>query len=92
MEALILDMLEWIEKQPRTYDDVMAAWRTSCPRLTVWEDAWDRRLVNRERLESGVVAVTVTPAGRKLLSDYRSGRKRLEDTAKGRPMTAHAVT
>ena len=45
VEALILDLLEWLASGERTYDDVMDAWRTSCPRLTVWEDANDRGLI-----------------------------------------------
>jgi hypothetical protein len=40
-ESLVLDLLEWIATTPRSYTDTMIAWRTSCPRLTVWEDAMD---------------------------------------------------
>ena len=39
LDPLILDFLEWIGGGPRPYAEVMEAWRTSCPRLTVWEDA-----------------------------------------------------
>jgi hypothetical protein len=39
VEALILDLLEWIGPGSRPYAEVLDAWRTSCPRLTVWEDA-----------------------------------------------------
>jgi hypothetical protein len=42
VEALILDLLEWVTRRDRTYEEVMDAWRTSCPRLPVWEDANDR--------------------------------------------------
>ena len=48
MEALILDLLEWLAARERTYEEVMEAWRTSCPKLPVWEDASDRGLVTRE--------------------------------------------
>jgi hypothetical protein len=44
-EALIFDLLEWLAEGDRTYEDVMDAWRTSCPKLTIWEDASDRGLV-----------------------------------------------
>lgn len=44
-ETLILDLLEWIGATPRSYEDVMNAWRTSCPRLTIWEDALDAGLL-----------------------------------------------
>ena len=40
-ESLVLDLLEWIDAKPRQYQDVMEVWRTSCPRLTIWEDALD---------------------------------------------------
>ena len=35
VDALILDLLEWLDRAPRPYADVMEAWRTSCPRLPV---------------------------------------------------------
>ena len=44
-EALVADMLTWIDQCPRAYDEVMDAWRTSCPRLAIWEDAVDHGLV-----------------------------------------------
>jgi hypothetical protein len=47
VETLILDLLEWLAKRERSYEEVMDAWRTSCPRLPVWEDANDRGLVMR---------------------------------------------
>ena len=36
VDPLILDLLEWVAARPRTYTEVMDAWRTSCPRLTIW--------------------------------------------------------
>lgn len=39
VENLILDLLEWVGRKERTYQETMDAWRTSCPRLPVWEDA-----------------------------------------------------
>ena len=48
VEALVLDLLEWIGPQPKPYADVLEAWRTSCPRLPVWEEANARGLVTRE--------------------------------------------
>ena len=38
-EALLLDLVEWVATRPRSYDEVMEGWRSSCPRLTIWEDA-----------------------------------------------------
>ena len=50
LEALILDLLEWLESRERSYAEVMDAWRASCPRLPVWEDATDRKLIGMEHL------------------------------------------
>lgn len=66
VETLVLDLLEWVSRGEKTYAEVMDAWRTSCPRLTVWEDAIDRGLVTRERLD-GRELVRITPSGRALL-------------------------
>ena len=55
VEALILDLLDWVAERDRTYEEVMNAWRTSCPRLPVWEDANDRGFV---RTEQGMVRIT----------------------------------
>ena len=58
LDPLILDLLEWIGREPRSYADVIDAWRTSCPRLTVWEDAMDRGFAVREhgRIDTPSVA------------------------------------
>ena len=37
--ALTHQVLEWIDERPRTYAETIEAWKTSCPRLTIWEDA-----------------------------------------------------
>jgi hypothetical protein len=44
----------------------MDAWRTSCPRFPVWEDANDRGLVAKELID-GRIVVRVTPSGLALL-------------------------
>ena len=72
VEALILDLLEWVAAGDRTYEDVMDAWRTSCPRLPVWEDATDRGLVVRAAV-SGRRIVRLTAAGRVLLAQFGGG-------------------
>lgn len=63
-EPLILDLVAWVAERPRPYAEVMEAWRTSCPRLPVWEDAVDRGLVRRVR--GGQVEATL--AGLAMLS------------------------
>ena len=39
VEALVLDLLEWASREPRSYADYLETWRTSCPRLPAWEEA-----------------------------------------------------
>jgi hypothetical protein len=69
-DALVLDFVEWIAARPRSYSEVMDAWKTSCPRLTIWEDAIDQALVQRCRRD-GVLSIETTPAGRDLLAKAR---------------------
>ena len=38
-DALTLQFLAWVAEAPRTYAQAMDAWRSSCPRLSIWEDA-----------------------------------------------------
>ena len=71
IEPLIADMLSWIAKEERSYAEVMEAWRTSCPRLPVWEAANERGLVTR-RVSGGVAIVAVTAAGRAFLDAHRA--------------------
>lgn len=66
-DPLVLDLVEWIAREPRLYSEVIEAWRTSCPRLTIWEDAVDRGLVARESVAGVGVVVMVTEVGQKLL-------------------------
>ncbi|HXM43150.1 MAG TPA: hypothetical protein VN924_18080 [Bryobacteraceae bacterium] len=70
VEALILDLLEWLARSERSYEEVMDAWRTSCPRLPVWEDANDRGLVLVQDAE-GRLIVKITPSGVALLESVR---------------------
>ncbi|MDR6292878.1 D-3-phosphoglycerate dehydrogenase [Inquilinus ginsengisoli] len=70
VDALLLDMLEWIGKTDRPYADVMDAWRTSCPRLPVWEEANDRRLVTQAQQAGGVPVVQLTASGRAYLDRH----------------------
>ena len=67
---LVLDLLEWLSAGPRPYTEVIDAWRTSCPRLTIWEDACDMGLVTRRKPAAGPQLVELTPAGINLLIQY----------------------
>jgi hypothetical protein len=73
VEALILDLLEWLASGERTYAEAIDAWRTSCPRLPVWEDANDRGLVREEQL-NGRSIIRITSSGRALLEAARAQR------------------
>jgi hypothetical protein len=70
LDPLILDLLEWIARKPRSYADVIEAWRTSCPRLTVWEDAVDRGLAVREHGRGRDVLIRPTVDGRDFLREH----------------------
>src|ERR1700678_1290504 len=66
INPLILDLLDWLAAGPRAYADLMEVWRTSCPRLTIWEDAVALGLVARvyEKAAGGPVVI-LTTAGRR---------------------------
>ena len=73
VENLILDLIEWVGRKERTYQETMDAWRTSCPKLPVWEDATERGFVETAFL-NGRSLVRVTPEGVALLKEKRSGK------------------
>ena len=76
VEALILDLLEWIGTGSRPYPEVMDAWRTSCPRLPVWEDANDRGFIRRHYEEGLGEVASVTTLGRAHLTRHRAAAQR----------------
>lgn len=70
VDNLILDLVEWVARTERTYRETMDAWRTSCPRLPVWEDATERGLVERA-VADGRLVVRATPGGLAFLRETR---------------------
>ncbi len=62
-DALVLDLVEWVAREPRLYAEVIEAWRMSCPRLTIWEDAIDRGYVARQPVKGFGVHVAITEGG-----------------------------
>jgi hypothetical protein len=70
VDSLILDLLEWVASREWGYEEVMDAWRTSCPRLPVWEDANDRGLIETICV-NGSSLVRITPSGVSLLAQRR---------------------
>lgn len=67
LEPLVLDLVAWCAAEPRAYAEVLDAWRTSCPRLMVWEEAVARGLVETRGGSRGLV-VHVTAKGRELVA------------------------
>jgi hypothetical protein len=70
INPLVFDLLEWLAISPRPYAEVMEVWRTSCPRLTIWEDAVDLGYVVR-RHDPRPPIVALTPFGRQALEQRR---------------------
>jgi D-3-phosphoglycerate dehydrogenase len=71
VDILILDLLEWIGPGRRPYRETMEAWRTSCPRLPVWEDATDAGFIERHHERGGVALVSVSASGAEHLRRHR---------------------
>jgi hypothetical protein len=74
VDALVLDLLEWIGPDARPYAEVLEAWRTSCPRLPVWEDANDRGFIARRYVPERGALVSVSAAGARHLLRHREPR------------------
>src|ERR1700757_4571346 len=69
-DSLVLALVERVAREPRPYQEVIAAWRTSCPRLTIWEDAVDRGYVTRAGASGSRAMVVVTADGREWLRTH----------------------
>ena len=72
LDTLILDLLEWLGSSPRPYSEVLDAWRTSCPRFPVWEDANDRGFIERHDAPGRGQYISVSIAGARHLQKCRS--------------------
>jgi hypothetical protein len=72
VDALILDLLEWIGPAERPYAEVMDAWRTSCPRLPVWEEANSSGYVARRSEPGRGELISVSEAGWLHLEEHRA--------------------
>lgn len=55
---IMVQFLAWVADRPRSYAGTMEAWRTTCPRLSVWEDAILEGLVRIENDASRAVSLT----------------------------------
>lgn len=74
VESLVLDLLEWVASEPRPYAEVMDAWRTSCPRLPVWEEASERGLLTSHVEPGRGLVVGPSALGTMYLSTQRPTR------------------
>ena len=63
VDALILDLLEWIGPNSRPYAEVIEAWRTSCPRLPVWEEANEQGFLAHHHQPGQVTYISVSALG-----------------------------
>ena len=72
VQPLVLDLLEWLGNAPRPYSEVIEVWRTSCPRLPVWEEANTRGFVERLHHAGSEALVTVSTAGAEHLRAHRA--------------------
>lgn len=80
--GLLVQFLAWVAARPRTYGETMDAWRTSCPRISVWEDALGEELVQ----VNGDGAGTQSEARVSLTAAGHDRRARIGEAA----ATAHA--
>jgi hypothetical protein len=88
---IMIQFLSWVADRPRSYAQTMEAWRTTCPRLSVWEDAVIEGLV---RIDGGLRLVSLTPQGRAVLQASRAanvdarnaGRNRRAPSRKTAPL------
>jgi D-3-phosphoglycerate dehydrogenase len=71
VEALVLDLLEWVGTNDRPYAEVLDAWRTSCPRLPVWEDATEQGFIERRHDPGRGAVIAVSTAGQEHLRRHR---------------------
>ena len=72
IESLVMDLLDWIRNKPRPYAEVMEAWKTSCPKLPVWEEANQRGLIRQFHQPDSPPFVELSESGRALLAGRRS--------------------
>ena len=76
VDPLVLDLLEWIGPVPRPYVEVIDAWRTSCPRLPVWEEANARGFLEHRHAPGSAALVAVSERGRAHLDAHRAASRR----------------
>ena len=63
VEALVIDLLEWIGPKGRPYSELIEVWRTSCPRLPVWEEANERGFIEHRHERGHGTYVSISRLG-----------------------------
>jgi hypothetical protein len=91
VEPLILDLLEWIGARPRTHAEALEAWRTSCPRLPVWEEANARGFIDRLHEPGKAAVVALSPTGRAQLKSRAGAQPALDRKVAGDRTTRATV-
>jgi hypothetical protein len=76
INSLTLQLLEWISDRPRSYAETMDAWRSTCPRLTIWEDALISGLVQVQTAGNADLMVRLTSLGRTTLDTASQDSKK----------------
>jgi len=84
VSLLMLEFLTWISSRQRTYDEAVEAWRTTCPRHTVWEDAFIDGLVQvKNGGTQDQCEVILTLRGRDILAGNCSHKSTHTDPSSG---------
>ena len=74
---LMLQFLAWLSDHPRTYGETMDAWRSTCPRLSIWEDALAEGLIHVDHARGAMrhSIVELTLRGNTMLNHHISSTK-----------------
>jgi hypothetical protein len=74
VNLLTIELLRWVARAPRSLGEARAAWRSTCPTTSAWEDAITADLVafagSGRRGEA--TAIVLTPRGRALLAAHET--------------------
>jgi len=81
VDLLILNLLDWIGPNPRPYAEVIESWRTSCPRLPVWEEANARGFLDHHYEPGRGTFISVSAEGVAHLCKHRQQRPVIYESA-----------
>jgi D-3-phosphoglycerate dehydrogenase len=81
VHALVLDLLEWLATGARPYHEVMEVWRTSCPRLPVWETANELGFIEHHHTPGAAATVSLSTCGLAYLTQHRTSAAHTRDGA-----------